>query len=181
VNWYDGSSRSVEINSDTAVWYKRGKPTVSIRWVLIRGPFGKFGPQAFLCTDPDVPARQVIEWFVLRWQVEVTFQEVRAHLGVETQRQWPDRAIARTTPALFGMFSWVALAAHLQQRNQNAPARSAAWYTKSAPTFSDAIAEVRRDLWHASAIFRMSGPEFDAQKVPASLFDSLIDTLCYAA
>jgi hypothetical protein len=98
VNWYDGSSRSVEINSATAVWYNRGKPTVSIRWVLIRDPLGKFEPQALLCTDPDIPARQVIEWFVLRWQLEVTFQEVRAHLGVETQRQWSDRAIARTTP-----------------------------------------------------------------------------------
>jgi hypothetical protein len=181
VNWYDGSSRSVEINSATAVWYNRGKPTVSIRWVLIRDPFGKFKPQALLCTDPDVPACQVIEWFVLRWQLEVTFQEVRAHLGVETQRQWSDRPIARTTPALFGLFSWVALAAHLQQRDQSTPARSAAWYTKSAPTFSDAIAAVRRNLWHASATFRMSGPEIDVQKVPASLFNSLIDTLCYAA
>jgi hypothetical protein len=181
VNWYDGSSRSVEINSTTAVWYNRGKPTVPIRWVLIRDPLGKFEPQALLCTDPEVPARQVIEWFVLRWQLEVTFQEVRAHLGVETQRQWSDRAIARTTPALFGLFSWVALAAHLQQRDQSTPARSAAWYAKSAPTFSDAIASVRRAMWPASTTFRMSGSEPDMQKVPVALFDRFIDTLCYAA
>jgi hypothetical protein len=181
VNWYDGNSRLVEINSAAAVWYNRGKPTVSIRWVLIRDPFGKFEPQALLCTDPDVPAPQVIEWFVLRWQLEVTFQEVRAHLGVETQRQWSDLAIARTTPALFGWFSWITLAAHLQQFDQSTPARSAAWYAKSAPTFSDAIASVRTTLWHASATFRMSRSEPDVQKVPASLFNTLIDTLCYAA
>jgi hypothetical protein len=181
VNWYDGGSRQVEVSSDTAVWYNRGKPSVPIRWVLIRDPFGKFEPQALLCTDPEVPARQVIEWFVMRWQLEVTFQEVRAHLGVETQRQWSDRAIARTTPALFGLFSWVALAAHLQQLDQSIPARSAAWYAKSAPTFSDAIASVRRALWPASATFRMSGSEPDMQKVPVSLFNRFIETLCYAA
>jgi hypothetical protein len=181
VDWYDGSARLVEISSGTAVWYNRGKPSVPIRWVLIRDPFGKFEPQALLCTDPEVPARQVIEWFVLRWQLEVTFQEVRAHLGVATQRQWSDRAIARTTPALFGLFSWVALAAHLQHLDQSTPVRSAAWYAKSAPTSSDAIASVRRALWPASATFRMSGSEADMQKVPVSLFNRFIDTLCYAA
>ena len=36
---------------------------------------------------------------------------VRTHLGVETQRQWSDLAIARTTPALLGLFSWTTLAA----------------------------------------------------------------------
>ena len=182
VNWYDGGgSRRVAVSSDTALWYNRGKPSVPIRWVLIRDPFGQFEPQALLCTDPEVPAQQIIERFVLRWQLEVTFQEARAHLGVETQRQWSDRAIARTTPALFGLFSWVALAAHLQQLDQSTPVRSAAWYAKSSPTFSDAIASVRRALWPASATFRMSGSEPDMQKVPVSLFNRFIDTLCYAA
>jgi hypothetical protein len=181
VNWYDGSSRPVEISSGTAVWYHRGKPSVSIRWVLIRDPLGKFEPQALLCTDPEVPARQVIEWFVLRWQLEVTFQEVRAHLGVETQRQWSDLAVGRTTPALFCLFSWVALAAHVLGRGQVTSVRSAAWYAKPWPTFSDAIAVVRGQLWPASATFRMSGSEPDMQKVPVSLFNRFIDTLCYAA
>jgi hypothetical protein len=149
--------------------------------VLIRDPFGKFEPQALLCTDPEVPARQIIEWFVLRWQLEVTFQEVRAHLGVETQRQWSDRAIGRTTPALFGLFSWVTLAAYLLPAGQRIPVRSAAWYEKPLPTFSDAIALVRRQLWPASATFCMSGSEPDMQKVPLSLFNRFIDTLCYAA
>jgi hypothetical protein len=181
VNWYDGESRQVEVSSGTAAWYHRGKPIVPIRWVLIRDPFGKFEPQALLCTDPEVPARQIIEWFVLRWQLEVTFQEVRAHLGVETQRQWSDRAIGRTTPALFGLFSWVTLAAYLLPAGQRIPVRSAAWYEKPLPTFSDAIALVRRQLWPASATFCMSGSEPDMQKVPLSLFNRFIDTLCYAA
>ena len=96
--WYDGTTRTVELTSQTAVWYRSGKPPVPLRWVLVRDRQGEFTPQALLCTDPSADPTQILEWFVLRWQLEVTFQEVRARLGVETQRQWSDRAIARTTP-----------------------------------------------------------------------------------
>lgn len=180
-NWYDGTQRTLQITSDTAVWYNSGKPPVAIRWVLIRDPLAEFEPQALLCTDVNVDPVQIIEWFVLRWQLEVTFQEARTHLGVETQRQWSERAIARTTPVLFGLFSWVTLAAHLLTADQGTSVRSAAWYEKPLPTFSDAIALVRRALWPASATFCMSGSEPEMQKVPASLFNRLLDSLCYAA
>lgn len=181
VNWYGGGSRQVEAASGTALWYNRGKPSVSIRWVLLRDPRGKFEPQALLCTDPGVSASQIIQWFVLRWRLEVTFQEARTHLGMETQRQWSDLAIARTTPTLFGLFSWITLAAHLLQLNQSMPICSAAWYAKPLPTFSDAIALVRRALWPASATFGISDSEPDLQKVTMSLFNRFIDTLSYAA
>ena len=116
VAWYDGATRTVELTSQTAVWYRSGKPPVLIRWVLIRDPQGSFATQALLCTDPAADPTQILEWFVLRWQLEVTFQEVRTHLGVETQRQWSDLAIARTTPVLLGIFSWTTLAAHTLQK-----------------------------------------------------------------
>ena len=103
--WYDGTTRTLGLTSQTAVWYRSGKPPVPLRWVLVRDPQGEFTPQALLCTDPSADPTQILEWFVLRWQLEVTFQEVRAHLGVETQRQWSDQAIARTTPILMGLFS----------------------------------------------------------------------------
>ena len=103
--WCGGATRTVELTSRTAVWRRSGKPPVLIRWVLIRDPQGAFAPQALLCTGPSADPAQILEWFVLRWQLEVTFQEVRTRLGVETQRQWPDRAIARTTPVLPGLFS----------------------------------------------------------------------------
>lgn len=181
VSWYDGTLRTVEIASDTAVWYHSGKAPVPIRWVLIRDPLGEFEPQSLLCTDTAVEAAQIIEWFVLRWQLEVTFQEVRAHLGVETQRQWSDRAIARTTPVLFGLFSWVTLAANMLQADNTIPVRSAAWYAKSLPTFSDAIALVRQRLWTASDTLCLSSAEPDILKVPRLTFDRLIDSLCFAA
>ena len=85
---------------------------VPIRWLLVRDPRGELAPQAFLCTDLDAAPVDILQWFVSRWQLEVTFQETRAHLGVETQRQWSDLAIIRTTPALLGLFSLVTLWAH---------------------------------------------------------------------
>ena len=153
VGWYDGATRTVELTSQTAVWYRSGKPPVRIRWVLIRDPQGAFAPQALLCTDPSADPTQILEWFVLRWQLEVTFQEVRTHLGVETQRQWSDLAITRTTPVLLGLFSWITLAAHALQERHPMIQRRAAWYDKPSPTFVDAIALVRRHLWLASEGF----------------------------
>ena len=181
VAWYDGTTRIVELTSQTAVWYRSGKPAVTIRWVLIRDPQGAFDPQALLCTDPAADPTQIIQWFVLRWQLEVTFQEVRTHLGVETQRQWSDLAIARTTPVLLGLFSWTTLAAHLLQQEHPITQRTAAWYDKPSPTFVDAIALVRRHLWLASEGFSLSAVSTDTQELPASLYHRMVDSLAYAA
>lgn len=139
VAWYGGTTRTVELASETAVWYHNGLPPVAIRWVLIRDPQGQFDPQALLCTDQQAGAQAILEWFVLRWPMEVTFHEVRAHLGVETQRQWSDLAILRTTPALLALFSLVTIFAHQLLQGQPLPVRQAAWYRKALPTFSDTL------------------------------------------
>ncbi|WP_407572944.1 transposase [Deinococcus altitudinis] len=110
--WYGETNREVEVVSQTAIWYHNGPPPLPVRWVLVRDPKSKFSTQALLCTDRLQTSVQILEYFVQRWQLEVTFEEVRAHLGVETQRQWTDLAIARTTPALLGLFSLVTLMAH---------------------------------------------------------------------
>src|SRR5207248_6063194 len=98
-DWYGTGEREVEIVSDTAVWYHTGRPPVPLRWVLIRDPQGAFATQALLCTDQGAAPEAILAWFVQRWQLEVTLEEARRHLGVESQRQWSDRAIRRTTPA----------------------------------------------------------------------------------
>jgi len=155
-------------------------PVVPLRWVLVRDPFGEFRPQAFLCTDLDAGPVEILSWFVRRWTTEVTFAEVRRHLGVETQRQWSDRAIARTTPVLLGLYSLVALWADELQRGSAILPRAAAWYAKRAPTFSDALAAVRRTLW-ADAASRTSRADHNAAKVPHAVLDRLTDLACYAA
>jgi DDE superfamily endonuclease len=180
VRWYGGVMRQLELASGTAVWYHSGLPPVPIRWVLIRDPLGKFEPQALLSTDQSNVAAQIVEWFVLRWQVEVTFEEARAHLGVETQRQWSDLAILRSTPALLGLFSLITLFAHQLLQGKELAVRQAAWYQKRLPTFTDTLALVRQQLWPVS-ISWMSGAKGDVVIIPKALFERLTDTLAYAA
>jgi hypothetical protein len=179
VSWYGGGTREIELGSGTAVWYHPGLPVVPIRWVLIRDPWGKFETQALLCTDLTVAPKQIVAWFVLRWQVEVTFEEVRRHLGVETQRQWSDLAIVRTTPALLGLFSLVTLLVHRLLQGKNLPTRQAAWYQKATPSFTDALAFLRLQLWPARVIWR-SPAQTDIVEIPRSLLDCLTDTLAFA-
>jgi hypothetical protein len=177
-DWYGEGRRRVEIVAGTAVWFHGGQPPLPIRWVLIRDPKGKFKTQALLCTDLTVKPVQIIKWFVLRWQLEVTYHEVREHLGVETQRQWSDWAILRTTPALLALFSLVTLLAHAHACRRRLPIRQAAWYRKSKPTFSDALALVRWQMWQHEC-FQMSESSSDNLKLTAATQNRLLSALCY--
>jgi hypothetical protein len=137
-------------------------------------------PQAFLATDLQAQPGDILAWFVSRWQVEVTFEEVRAHLGVETQRQWSDKAILRTTPILLGLFSIVTLWAHDLSKSRKLKPRTAAWYPKAVLTFSDAIAAVRREIW-AHQISFMSRPHRDSIEIPRHIWHRMQNALAYAA
>ena len=176
--WYGRDERLVEIFSGTAIWHHPGN-SIHIRYVLVRDVVGELKPQAFLSTDLDADPLDILRWFVRRWSIEVTFAEVRRHLGVETQRQWSDPAIARTTPALLGLFSLITLWANeLFSANMLLP-RSASWYSKSLPTFSDALAAVRRELWAGRGL-RMSSQILDVAKLSGANINSLINVACYA-
>lgn len=179
-NWYGQRDRTVEIVSDTAVWYHSGMPTLPIRWVLVRDPLHQFKTQAILSTKLTLDPVQILTWFVRRWRVEVTFHEVRTHLGVETQRQWSEPAITRTTPALMGLFSLVTLLAHCSAKQQALPIRQTAWYTKDTPTFSDALAHVRRQIWQTHH-FSISTPKNDIRKIPLPELQPWLDALCYTS
>lgn len=179
-HWYGAGERAVEVASATAVWYHTGLPPVPLRWVLVRDPQGKFATQALLCTDPAAAPAQIVAWFVQRWQLEVTFEEARRHLGLETQRQWSDLAVRRTTPVLLGLFSLVTLLAHQQMAAPAAVTRRAAWYRKPHPTFADALALVRREAWRHQA-FPTCPCAGEIVQVPRAVVDRLTETLCYAA
>jgi hypothetical protein len=181
--WYGSQERTVEVISATAVWYSTGLPAVPLRWVLIRDPQKEFKPQALLCTDLTVEPGQIISWFVRRWQMEPTFQEVRQRLGFETQRHWSEMAIQRTAPALLALFSVVTLLAHQYMTKRSAPdaARQTAWYGKRHPTFSDALALVRKELWAQEMSFCGSAQEIETVKVPRKFVERLTEAVCYAA
>lgn len=177
-DWYGTGRRVVEIVSNTAIWFHSGHPPLPIRWVVIRDPKGKFRTQALLSTDLNLAPVQMIKWFVLRWQLEVTFHETREHLGVETQRQWSDLAIVRTTPALLALFSLVTLIAHQHAQRRKLPIRQAAWYHKTQPTFSDALALVRHQIWQQECFPQVALPS-DSPKGSSAIQDRLLSALCY--
>jgi hypothetical protein len=177
--WYGEGERVVEICSDTAVWRHSGMPVVPIRWVLLRDPCRRFDPQALLCTDLAQEPLQIVRWFVQRWQLEVTFREVRDHLGVETQRQWSDKAIARTTPCLLGLFSIVTLLASRLDCRARIQVSSSAWYHKQRPTFADSLAAVRRAIWSEQG-FAVSRQSVDTAKLPPALREGIAYALCHA-
>jgi DDE superfamily endonuclease len=174
--WYGKTERRLDIVSGTAIWHHPGR-RVAIRWVLVRDVEGQKPPQAFLCTDPDLDPVTILGWFVRRWRIEVTFEEVRRHLGVETQRQWSDLAILRTTPVLLGLFSLIALWAERIRAERGLLPQRVRWYSKSDPTFSDALALVRRELW-TSPTFATSRQDREITKIPAGLLNRLILVAC---
>lgn len=176
--WYGaaGAECLIEYATGTAVWYHPGKPVVPIRWVLVRDPSGKRAPMALLSTNPQLSAEEILRAYVQRWQMEVTFEEARAHLGIESQRQWSDKAIERSTPIRLALFSLITLIA--RELPQPA-ARQSAWYTKPNPTFTDSLAAVRRALWKQMH-FSMSASKADVQKNKPDPLSSLIEVLCFA-
>jgi hypothetical protein len=178
--WYGKKEKEMEVTTATAVWYHKGKPVVPLRWVLLRDPDGKLDPVALLSTDVELSAQQIVSYFVRRWAVEVTWEEARAHLGLETQRQWSDKAIDRTTPVLLGLFSIITLLANLLQQQGKLKIATAAWYKKQKPTFSDAIAAVRRLFWKQTN-FGTSSQHQEMTKIPKPLLKHFRQVLAYAA
>jgi hypothetical protein len=180
VNWYDGISRTLEICSGISLWYTPKQPPVPINWVLVHDPKGELRNEAFFSTDMQATAKDILSQVILRWNVEVTFEELRSHLGFETQREWSDLAIARTTPALFGLYSVVVLMA-LQLVKSNAMViQNCAWYKKTEATFSDVIALVRRHIWHARN-YMNSTRKLDLTNFDEDFLEMLLDVVCYAA
>lgn len=147
VTWPDGTRRSLELASGQALWNESGEVPLPIRWVVVRDPAGRWEPRTFFSTEPTDEAAEVVARFARRWTIEVTFEEARAHLGVESQRQWCDQSIERQTPCLLGLYSVVALLTKSLMAGSTVPHLTTAWYAKARATFSDSLALVRQHLW----------------------------------
>lgn len=177
VKWYGGKMKALKLLSRTCLWYQAGKAPVPLRFVLVIDPSSDHKPEVFFSTDVHLSSKKIIEYFVLRWNIEVTFEEVREHLGVETQRQWSDKAIARTTPFLMGLYSLVTLFSLQLKKIHTLTPLSTAWYQKNNDaTFSDIIAFVRRIIW-ADKYFSKSVKTHDSLKIERSELKSLINQL----
>ena len=176
IAWYGRVLKTVQLATGVSLWYKSGEAPVNMRWVLVKDiETGKV--DALFSTEVSHTAQFIVESFVLRWNIEVTFEEVRANLGVETQRQWSDKAIKRTTPILMGIFSFVCLMATKlnEQNNDLILAISTAWYDKEDnATFSDIHAYVKsaiaKDLY-----FKKSEFEGEFVKIPRQIFEDIVN------
>lgn len=180
VNWYHGEQKPLQVFSRTALWYTSGWAPVAIRFVLVRDPDGRLADAAFFCTDLHATPIQIIEWVVMRWSVEVTFEEARAHLGLQTQRQWSEKAIDRTTPILLGLFSLVTVLALRLCPTGQIPIETSAWYHKSTATFADCLTLVRRHLWRARYL-NNSALQADLVQLSPEAFECLLEDLPLAA
>lgn len=180
LEWYGGQRKRLRLFSQTGLWYSPGQDPVAIRYVLVRDPEGELSDAAYLCTDEGMLPQQIVEYMVRRWAVEVTFEEARAHLGMETQRQWSDLAITRTTPVLLGVYSLVILAASSYHEQGLLSADQTAWYPKEEPTFSDCLRLVRERIWR-KRISQESCENSDLIQLTHSVFDALIHGLATAA
>ena len=165
--------------SGTGIWYKPGEVPVHVRWVLVCDPAKAPGEEGYLellvSSDPGLAAEDIIRYYLMRWSCEVTFTEVRRHLGVETQRQWSDRAIARTSPCVMALFSISCLLAH--HANLEVVAARTAWYRKRPITFSDVLPATRQRGW-AEWIYKPRPQERDVDKSEA-LLRQLTDKVRY--
>ena len=179
LDWYGGTKREMWLLTGTAVWYSTlwADAPLPLRWVLVRDPLGKLETKAFFSTDLAQSAASIASDFVKRWNIEVTFEESRAHLGVETQRQWSDLAIERTTPVLLGLFSLVCLFAQALQPEGKLELYQTAWYRKTEATFSDVLATVRKSLWGVG--FKTSPHTADVCLVSRDLLERLTYAACY--
>lgn len=180
VKWYGQGKQQIEWCSGTALWYRGGQAPLPIRWVLTRDLKGERDARAYFSTDQDQSGLSIIIDFMKRWCVEVTFEESRAHLGIETQRQWSDMAIERTTPCLFGLYSVVALLGRSLHPTGDIPFQQTAWYQKPQATFTDVLATVRRHLWNNFS-YSTSPQNPDVIVLPRSDLARLADVVCSSA
>lgn len=150
--WYGKYHKEMLITSGVAIWHKNNEVMVKVKWVLVKDPDGELEPVLLACTDTELSAEKIVSFFVRRWRIEVTFAEVRRHLGVESQRQWSDLAIERSTPCLMALMSVVCLMAKTLHLRHPIQPNATAWYRKTAVTFSDVLCAVRLEIWRKAEL-----------------------------
>ncbi len=178
--WYGQQKKALLVCTGKAIWYKASFAAIPLQWLLIKDPEEKLRPMALLCTDMDLSPEHIISYFIRRWTVEVTFEETRAHLGVETQRQWSDKAIQRTTPALMALFTIITLWADQLYKHDGLSLKTYAWYQKPHPTFSDAVASVKIRIWRNQKFLTSLLGE-DVHNLKSTWLKHLVDMACRAA
>jgi hypothetical protein len=179
VAWYGGGHRTVEVVSGTGHWHKSGEGLVEVSWVYVHDLTGTHRDTYLFCTDPEMAAAEVIATYTGRWNIETTFQEMRAYLGLETTRGRVKNTVLRAAPCLFGLYSVVALL-YAELPAETTAEGTVSYRGKAAVTFSDAISVVRRQLW-LEGVFESHGQTEAFRNLPRPLQAVLLAALAPAA
>lgn len=190
LRWYGQGERQVEYATGIALWYRPGYAPVPLRWVLVRSPQGEehpVAPGACFSTAVDALPEAILGRFMSRWNIEVTFAEIRTHLGLETQRHWSRQATGRVVPCLFGVFSLVVVAAKAEYP-EALPLAQSAWYPKAEASFADTLAAVRATLWRLLTPALLPNPKLtaaassaDCYLIPRALWERIQQVACYTS
>jgi DDE superfamily endonuclease len=179
VSWYGGGRRRVEVVNAVGHWYKAGQGLVAVRWVYVQDQTGTHRDDYLYSTDTTQTAQEIIEAYTGRWNIETTFQEARAYLGLETTRGWKRETVLRAAPCLLGLYTLVSLW-YWQLPASVKEDWGVLWTGKESMTFSDAITAVRRWLW-SDWIFATGGHDVAFAKLPDALQEVLLTALTPAA
>jgi hypothetical protein len=179
VAWYGGGRRGVEVVSGTGHWYRAGQGLVAVRWVYVRDLTGTHRDEYFYSTDVTLTPQEIVEEYTGRWNIETTFEEARAYLGLESTRGWCERTVLRAEPCLLGLYSVVALMYWLLPAADQDQG-SVDWAGKQTVTFADAITAVRRWLW-TQWVFPRAGHADAFAKLPQAFRQLLLYALAPAA
>ncbi|MCA9038569.1 MAG: transposase [Planctomycetaceae bacterium] len=177
VQWYGGGRRRVEIVTGVGHWYRQGQGLVKVRWVFVHDLTGHHRDEYFYSTEPGIRAADVIEAFVGRWDIEVTFEEMREHLGLETTRGRVRNTVLRVEPCLFLLHTLTAFWYSKLPTHQSGKI-TVGWRGKTSITFSDAIAAVRRCLWDVH-LFQHPRIRPHVEKLPQSAKNAILDALAF--
>jgi hypothetical protein len=179
VSWYGGGRREIGVISGAGHWYKSGGGLVAVKWVNVEDRTGTHRAEYFFTTDPSMTPKDVVEIYTSRWSLEVTFEEMRSYLGLETTRGWIKNTILRTAPFLFGLYSLTVL---IYERLPKVWQEEfwINWQGKENVCFSDVVTSVRCYLWQEWVFANLPGYAGVA-KLPRKLRLSLLHALAPAA
>jgi hypothetical protein len=133
----------VAVKTIEALYYKAGKDRL-LKIVLVRDREGKRPDQMFYCTKRDWTARQILSAYACRWAIECTFENCKQLLGLEDPANRLPKAVQRTAPTAFILYSLVVVWFHQSgHRLLRFPIRP--WYPKKEePSFADLLTTLRR-------------------------------------
>ena len=166
VKWYGGGTRRIQVITGTGHWYRQGQGLVQLRWIHVRDLTGSHRDEYFFSTEIRMSVKRIVEAFVGRWDIEVTFEEMREHLGLETTRGRCRNTVLRVEPCLFCLYALIVYwFDHLPRQNRETIRVD--WAGKTTITFSDAQTSVRYNAWD-DYLFPHSTPDSSIEKFTTS-------------